>query len=96
MGETVEKKPRGFAALKLKDPQRFHEITSAGGSTAQKLGKAHRWTSAEATLAGKKGGVIASTPERMREIGRRGGLQSAARRQKGKEVTDDTEDQYKE
>jgi general stress protein YciG len=46
-------KGRGFASMS-KDKQR--EIASKGGQAAHKKGTAHKWTSAEARLAGRKGG----------------------------------------
>ena len=44
---------RGFAAM---DSQKQKEIASQGGRAAHQLGVAHRWTSAEASEAGRKGG----------------------------------------
>jgi len=46
---------RGFASMSL-DKKR--EIASKGGKAAHALGTAHKWTSAEAQLAGRKGGSI--------------------------------------
>lgn len=36
--------------------ERQREIAAKGGRSAHAMGKAHQWTSAEARLAGKKGG----------------------------------------
>lgn len=47
-------KRRGFAAL---DPERRREISRLGGQAAHAQGTAHRFTSEEASAAGKKGGV---------------------------------------
>ena len=43
----VEK--RGFASM---DPARLKELSGFGGRKAHAMGKAHRWTSAEAREAG--------------------------------------------
>jgi len=47
------KKKRGFAAM---SPEKRAAISALGGKRAQELGVAHRYTSDEATLAGKAGG----------------------------------------
>lgn len=44
---------RGFAALSL---EARRAIASLGGLAAQKAGTGHRWTSAEARIAGRMGG----------------------------------------
>ncbi|HVG12824.1 MAG TPA: KGG domain-containing protein [Flavisolibacter sp.] len=44
---------RGFAAM---DREKQKQIASQGGRAAHQLGVAHRWTSAEASEAGRKGG----------------------------------------
>jgi general stress protein YciG len=38
------------------DPERVRAIASAGGKAAHAKGVAHRWTSEEASAAGRKGG----------------------------------------
>lgn len=53
---TDKKKLRGFASL---TPERRREIASSGGKRAQELGTSHRFTSDEARVAGKKGGMMA-------------------------------------
>ncbi len=56
MGELVKMKARrGFAAMS-KEQQR--QIASKGGKAAHKAGTAHEWTSEEARIAGRKGGII--------------------------------------
>lgn len=45
---------RGFAAM---SPERQREIASKGGRAAHEQGVAHQWTSEEARLAGRKGGM---------------------------------------
>jgi uncharacterized protein len=65
------KSRRGFASM---DRERQREIASKGGRAAHAKGTAHEWTSAEARLAGRKGGeVVSRNREHMAEIGRHGG-----------------------
>ncbi len=47
-------KPRGFAAM---DRSKVSEIASKGGKSAHAAGTAHQFSSDEARLAGKKGGM---------------------------------------
>jgi general stress protein YciG len=51
---TKPRKPRGFAAM---DRKKVSEIASKGGKAAHAAGTAHQFTSDEARVAGKKGGV---------------------------------------
>ena len=44
---------RGFAAM---DPERQRQIASEGGRAAHMQGTAHKWTSEESRIAGRKGG----------------------------------------
>ena len=44
---------RGFASM---DKEERREIARAGGIKAHQLGKAHTFSSAEARIAGRKGG----------------------------------------
>lgn len=53
MDEPKPKQRRGFACM---DPQRQREIASLGGRTAHQLGVGHEYTTAEAKIAGSKGG----------------------------------------
>jgi uncharacterized protein len=46
-------KNRGFASM---SPERRREVAGRGGNAAQKKGTAHKFTSAEASAAGKIGG----------------------------------------
>ena len=56
------------------DPKKQREIASKGGKMAHKLGRAHKFTSEEARIAGKKGGyVISRDRDHMSRIGRKGG-----------------------
>lgn len=48
-----QKQKKGFA---LMDKDRIREIASSGGKAAHAKGTAHRWTSDEAKIAGRKGG----------------------------------------
>jgi general stress protein YciG len=50
----IIKSRRGFAAM---SPERQREIAQSGGRVAHQRGVAHKWTSEEARLAGKKGGM---------------------------------------
>jgi uncharacterized protein len=70
---------RGFASM---DAQRQREIACKGGRAAHEKGKAHEFTSDEARAAGRKGGEkVSLNRDYMAEIGRRGGRNSAQRRQ---------------
>lgn len=57
---TTAKKVRGFAAM---DPRRVAEIARKGGKAAHAAGTAHQFSSDEAKIAGKKGGL---TPRRKK------------------------------
>lgn len=48
------RKPRGFAAM---DPALVSRIARKGGRAAHEAGTAHQFTSEEARVAGRKGGV---------------------------------------
>lgn len=50
----TEKQFRGFAAM---DRNKQRELASRGGKAAHEKGTAHQWTSEEAKLAGRKGGM---------------------------------------
>jgi len=64
-------KKKGFASM---SPERQRAIASKGGKSAHVLGRAHKFTSAEAKIAGAKGGVAVSKDRRhMATIGRKGG-----------------------
>lgn len=60
-GETPRKR-RGFAAM---DPRLVSELASRGGKAAQRAGTAHRFSSDEARIAGRKGGI--ATGEKRRQ-----------------------------
>lgn len=63
------------------DPDKQREIARKGGRAAHEKGSAHEFSADEAREAGRKGGErVSSDRARMAEIGRRGGLISAARR----------------
>ena len=67
----TKKGKQGFASM---DPEKARAISSLGGKTAQRRGVAHRWTSEEASAAGKKGGKsIAKNRDYMAKIGHKGG-----------------------
>jgi len=46
---------RGFGSM---SKEKKREIASKGGKSAHALGTAHKWTSEEAQIAGRKGGTI--------------------------------------
>lgn len=50
----TEKQRRGFASM---DPAKQKAIASKGGIAAHKKGTAHEWDSAQASKAGRKGGL---------------------------------------
>ena len=71
---------RGFASM---DREQQRRIASQGGKTAHQRGVAHKFDSAEAREAGRKGGEsISQNREYMAEIGRRGGAASRGGRGK--------------
>lgn len=78
---------RGFASM---DDKRQREIASKGGKAAHQKGSAHKFSSAEARIAGSKGGKAAHekgtahefTSKEAREAGRKGGESSRGSRSK--------------
>ena len=79
------KKPahRGFAAM---DHDKQRSIASRGGRMAHIVGRAHKFTSEEARVAGQKGGrIVSQDREHMRAIGREGGMRRALRLVKNNE-----------
>jgi len=57
------------------DPDKQRRIASKGGKTAQRMGRAHKYTSKSGSEAGKRGGaalVSAHGTEHMARIGRLG------------------------
>ena len=50
----MAKEDRGFASM---DPARQREIASKGGKAAHEKGTAHEWTTDEARVAGRMGGL---------------------------------------
>ena len=69
--------PRGFERL---SPERRREIARVGGVAAHQHGKAHQYTTQEASEAGKIGGrTVSADREHMRRIGRIGGLKRQER-----------------
>ncbi len=64
------KSERGFASM---DPQRQREIASEGGRAAHQSGKAHQFTSREASEAGRKGGQASGGGNRSANRGSRQG-----------------------
>lgn len=62
---VVEKQKRGFAVM---DPARQREIASMGGRKSQDTGVGHQWTSDEARIAGRKGGLMNAGRPRKRPL----------------------------
>jgi general stress protein YciG len=62
--ESPPRKRRGFAAM---DPRLVSELASRGGKAAQRAGTAHRFSSEEARVAGRKGGI--ATGQKRRATG---------------------------
>jgi uncharacterized protein len=46
---------QGFASM---TPDKRREVAAKGGKMAHQLGMAHKWTSEEAVIAGRKGGRV--------------------------------------
>lgn len=62
---------RGFASM---DREKHRQIAKMGGQAAHARGAAHEFDSAEAVIAGRKGGLsISQNREHMAAIGQRGG-----------------------
>jgi uncharacterized protein len=80
------RKPRGFAAM---DRTKVSEIASKGGKAAHAAGTAHQFTSDEARVAGKKGGVA---PHVRRG---RGPRITPSEQQKGNAANERTEEEAK-
>lgn len=59
--EAPARKRRGFAAM---DPRLVSELASRGGKAAQRAGTAHRFSSEEARVAGRKGGIATGQKRR--------------------------------
>jgi hypothetical protein len=79
-GSPRPRSGRGFAGM---DPVRQREISSQGGRAAHEKGTAHEFDSAEARVAGRKGGeVVSQDRDHMAEIGSRGGLAAHSNRQR--------------
>jgi uncharacterized protein len=55
VSEQRKKERRGFASM---SPEKQREIASKGGRAAHQKGTAHEWSSEEARVAGRKGGMI--------------------------------------
>lgn len=50
------------------DPAKQRAIASKGGKAAHKLGTAHEWTPAEASVAGRKGGMQTKQKHATQEL----------------------------
>lgn len=56
---------RGFAAM---DRERVRAISSMGGKAAHAAGTAHRFSSEEASAAGRKGGLTSHARRRAQQL----------------------------
>ncbi len=59
------RKPRGFAAM---DRKLVSEIARKGGKAAHSAGTAHEFTSEEARVAGRKGGIATHAKRRAAKV----------------------------
>jgi general stress protein YciG len=57
------RRPRGFAAM---DPKLVSELATRGGKAAHRAGTAHQFTSEEARVAGRKGGMATHAKRRAK------------------------------
>jgi len=84
------KQKKGFAVM---TPEQKKEIASAGGKAAHAKGKAHKFDSATAKVAGSKGGKsVSQNKEHMAAIGQKGG--QARSRNMGANKLDDLITKY--
>jgi general stress protein YciG len=67
--EERPRKRRGFAAM---DPRLVSELATRGGKVAHRAGTAHEFTSEEARVAGRKGGLATHAKRRARLLGGNG------------------------
>jgi general stress protein YciG len=77
-GTSSEDKPRkrrGFAAM---DPKLVSELATRGGKAAHRAGTAHEFTSEEARIAGRKGGLATHAKRRARLLGGNGAPPNAS------------------
>jgi uncharacterized protein len=78
----IQTRSYGFAAM---SPEQRKAISSKGGKAAHEQGVAHKFTSAEAYIAGRRGGdAVARDRQHMADIGRLGGLKTAAARKQSR------------
>lgn len=66
MPSEQPRKRRGFAAM---DPKLVSELATRGGKAAHRAGTAHEFTSEEARVAGRKGGLATHAKRRARVTG---------------------------
>ena len=77
---------RGFASM---DQRMQRAIAAQGGRAAHASGNAHEFSSAEARIAGRKGGeAISRDRQHMAAIGREGGHARHARAQQQRQQSD--------
>ena len=82
-----EKKPRRGRGFLGMTPEERKRIAGMGGRAAQMSGKAHRFSSELAKIAGSKGGkIIAAREGHMRTIGSKGGRSAATKSKRKSEI----------
>ena len=64
--EEMPRRRRGFAAM---DPKLVSELATRGGRAAHRAGTAHEFSSEEARIAGRKGGMATHARRRARMNG---------------------------
>src|SRR4051794_39726164 len=72
---STEEKPRrrrGFAAM---DPKLVSELATRGGKAAHRAGTAHEFSSEEARIAGRKGGMATHAKRRAKAAAAAGTVQ---------------------
>ena len=73
--ENTPNSKKGFASMTIEQKK---AIASAGGKAAHAKGKAYKFDSVSAKVAGQKGGkAVSANREHMAEIGKKGGNQRA-------------------
>lgn len=66
-GDVKTHRPRGFAAMQAAGRhETVIECARSGGQTAHARGVAHEWDSAEASAAGRKGGMASAAKRKAR------------------------------
>jgi len=56
-GPPKPKQLRGFALMKLKDPEKFAQVSRDAGARSQSTGHGYRWNKKDCRKWGRKGGL---------------------------------------